>query len=212
MDHRLWVRLSHWIITICFFILTFTGVEIIMVHPRFYWGEVGNDLTPALFEIPISRNYQHGGWEKSVAFYETPNSPISAARTYDIFNQNGWGRSLHFLTAWLLVTTGILYIITGLITGHFRFRMPAQYNRLQRLTYIAVIFLMFPLMMLTGVSMSPAVAAGFPFLLDIFGGVQSARTLHLFSSIILELFLAGHFIMVVISGLKQQIIAMTIGR
>src|SRR5690348_6458879 len=121
--HFLWVRVSHWVITLSFFVLVFTGVEILMVHPRLYWGEVGNDLTPALIELPISRKHQHGGWQKRVAFFDDNPSIVSASRTFDIFNENGWGRSLHFLSAWLLVITGILYVITGVFTGHFRTRM-----------------------------------------------------------------------------------------
>ena len=66
--HRRWVKSSHWIVTLSFLVLAFTGFEMIMVHPRFYWGEVGNDLTPALFELPVSRNYKHGGWEQPVPF------------------------------------------------------------------------------------------------------------------------------------------------
>src|ERR1041385_8694967 len=121
--HSLWVRISHWIITIAFFSLVFTGVEILMVHPRLYWGEVGNDLTPALIELPISRNYKHGGYEKKAAFFDNNPSIVSASRTYKIFNQNGWGRSLHFLSAWILVITGGIYLIMGIFTGHFRRRM-----------------------------------------------------------------------------------------
>lgn len=238
--HRWWVRIAHWVITLSFFALVFTGIEILMVHPRLYWGEVGNDLTPALFELPISRNYKHNGWEKSTAFFDNAHSPVSASRTYDIFNQNGWGRSLHFLSAWILVITGLMYLITGFFTGHFRHRIwptlkelsprilykdiiahlkfrsvsttPANYNLTQRLSYAVVIFLLFPLMMLTGLTMSPAVTASFPGLLDFFGGLQSARTIHFFTSLLLELFLIVHFMMVIISGFKQQLKAMTIGK
>ena len=61
--HRHWAKTSHWIVTLSFLTLAFSGFEILMVHPRLYWGEVGNDLTPALFELPISRNHQHGGMD-----------------------------------------------------------------------------------------------------------------------------------------------------
>jgi thiosulfate reductase cytochrome b subunit len=238
--HRWWVRLSHWLVTLSFFGLAFTGIEILMVHPRLYWGEVGNDLTPALVDLPISRNYKHGGWEKKTAFFNADSSPVSASRTYDIFNQNGWGRSLHFLLAWILVITGVVYVITGFFTGHFRSRIwpklrelsprsiykdlvahvrfnasvttPAQYNLTQRLSYAFVIFLLFPGMLVTGLTMSPAVTAAFPFLLDLFGGLQSARTIHFFTSITLELFLIVHFTMVIISGFKRQILAMTVAK
>ena len=63
IPHKTWVKGTHWIITLSFLALVFSGFVILMCHPRLYWGEVGNDLTPALFEPPVSRNYQHGGWE-----------------------------------------------------------------------------------------------------------------------------------------------------
>src|SRR6187401_3495617 len=118
--HTRWVKTSHWIVTLSFLTLAFTGFVILMVHPRLYWGEVGNDLTPALLELPISRNYHHNGWDKPIPFFESSSSPISASRTFDIFNQNGWGRSLHFLAGWLLVLPGAVYLMAGIFTRHFR--------------------------------------------------------------------------------------------
>jgi Ni,Fe-hydrogenase I cytochrome b subunit len=173
IQHKGWVRLSHWIITLSFLALAYTGVVILMAHPRLYWGEAGNDLTPALMELPISRNYKHGGYEDRTPFFQEAGAPITASRTYDIFNKNGWGRSLHFLSAWILVVTGLLYLIAGAITGHFRSRMwpkrsefsfkqfvndilghirmqipsasdTAQYNLLQKWSYLAVIFFLLP--------------------------------------------------------------------
>src|SRR5688572_2426891 len=94
--HARWVALSHWILTLSLLTLAVSGVLILMVHPRLYWGEVGDDLMPALVELPISRNHQHGGWSGRTPFFETAAGPISASRTFAIFNQNGWGRSLHF--------------------------------------------------------------------------------------------------------------------
>ncbi len=239
--HNRWVKSSHWIVAVSFFALVYTGFVILMSHPRLYWGEVGNDLTPALFELPISRNYKHGGWEKSQAFYANANSPISASRTYDIFNKNGWGRSLHFLSAWLLVITGIVYLLAGILNGHFRknfwpgrdeltfqnfwrdmvnhIRMQKpvpvdgpKYGLLQKFAYLLVVFLLLPLIALTGLSMSPAITAAFPFLLKLFSGFQSARTIHFFAAIALELFLIIHLLMVILSGFKRQMIAMTFGK
>ena len=80
--HTRWARISHWIVTANFLALALSGFVILMCHPRLYWGEVGNDLTPALFELPISRNYQHGGWEESVPFFADTGFPVSAIRTY----------------------------------------------------------------------------------------------------------------------------------
>src|SRR5262249_48758389 len=84
-----WVKTTHWLVTGSFLTLAVSGFVILMAPPRLYWGETGNDLTPALLELPISRNHQHGGWDKREPFFAGVNSPISANRTYDIFNQNG---------------------------------------------------------------------------------------------------------------------------
>jgi thiosulfate reductase cytochrome b subunit len=240
LQHSLWVRISHWIVTLSFLFLAFTGFEILMVHPRLYWGEVGNDLTPAWIELPISRNYKHNGYENKSAFFARENSPVSASRTYDIFNENGWGRSLHFLSAWFLVSTGLLYLIGGIFSGHFknyiwprlkelspallrkdiadhaRMQIPVatpgpHYGVLQKLSYALVIFFVLPVAVMTGFTMSPAISAAYPFLLTLFGGAQSARTIHFFTSVALELFLFVHVLMIIKSGFKQQIRYMTLG-
>ena len=118
--HARWVRISHWIGTVSILTLAFTGFVILMAHPRLYWGDVGNDLTPALLELPISRNYQHRGFDKPTPFFQDAASPVTASRTYQIFNQNGWGRSLHFLAAWCLALLGVMYVLAGIFGGHFR--------------------------------------------------------------------------------------------
>ena len=234
--HPAWMRIAHWIITISFFALVYSGVEILMVHPRLYWGNAGNDLTPALFELPISRNYHHNGWDKVQPFFKNSSSPVSASRTYDIFNQNGWGRSLHFLSGWLLVLTGLFYLLAGIFTGHFKDRLiprkndfdtrlwatdfvhhfrkipvtaDGRYGLLQKYTYLGVISGLFPLVIMTGFTMSPAITAACPFLLKMFFGAQSARTIHFFVSFALVLFLLAHVVMVARSGFKKQMRSMT---
>ncbi len=240
LGHARWVRVSHWIVTLSVAALAFTGVEILMVHPRLYWGEVGNDLTPALVELPISRNHRHGGWTAPAAFFAGDASAVSASRTFEIFNQNGWGRSLHFLAGWALVVTGLLYLLIGVLGGHIgRHLVPPaaqrtlaharseiadhlglriapatggpDYGLLQRLAYLAVVFVMLPLTALTGLTMSPAIAAAFPILLATFGGHQSARTIHFVAFLGLMLFVGAHVAMVVLSGFRRQLRAMTIG-
>jgi len=238
--HARWVRVSHWILAASVLTLAVSGFEILMVHPRLYWGKAGNDLTPALFELPISRNYQHGGWARPVSFVPGTNPIVSAARTYDIFNQNSWGRSLHFLAAWFLVITGLFYLLAGLLSGHlWRHLVPRlkelapghlrqdvaahlhlpfpravagpPYGVLQKLSYAGVVLIALPLMTITGLAMSPAVTAAYPGLLDLFGGSQSARTIHFFMFAVLVLFLFVHLAMVMLTGFRRQMHAMTFG-
>jgi thiosulfate reductase cytochrome b subunit len=238
--HARWVRICHWIATASIFTLGVTGFVILMAHPRLYWGDVGNSLTPALLELPISRNHQHGGWVARAAFFDAPGSPVSANRTYDIFNQNGWGRSLHFLAAWFAAVSGLVYLLAGLAGGHFRrylfprggelapgvvladvvghlrLRIPKAtggpgYGVLQKCVYCAVVFIALPVSVLTGLAMSPAVAAGYPFLRVLFGGFQSARTIHFLAFVALVMFVVAHVVMVVKSGFKRQMRGMTVG-
>lgn len=238
--HRRWVRLSHWILAASVLTLAVTGFIILMAHPRLYWGAVGNDLTPAFLELPISRNYQHGGWEAGTAFFSHAGSPVTASRTYDILNQNGWGRSLHFLAAWFLVATGAIYVLAALFSGHLwrdllpraheltprllwqdlvihlrrRATQPAAagppYNLLQKCAYSGVVLIALPMMLVTGLSMSPAVNAAFP-LADAFGGSQSARTVHFFFFLLLVLFVTAHIVMVILSGFRRQLRGMILG-
>ena len=209
--HPVWVRLAHWITTVSVATLAYTGVVILMAHPRLYWGDAGNDLTPALIELPISRNYKHGGFDDRARFFDDRVAPVTASRTYNIFNKNGWGRSLHFLAAWCLVVPGVAYVIAGTAGGHFRRRFFGGYGRWQGVTYTLVVFVAAPLIVLSGLAMSPAVTAAFPFLLRVFGGQQSARTIHFVTFVALSLFVIGHVVMVLRSGARQQLRAMTVG-
>ena len=87
-----------------------------------------------------------------------------------------------------------------------------QYGLLQKCAYCTVIFLVLPLAAVTGLAMSPAITATYPFLSAMFGGVQSARTIHFFASVVLLLFLIVHVWMVIKSGFKHQMRAMTLGK
>ncbi|MES1256961.1 MAG: hypothetical protein ABUS51_00970, partial [Acidobacteriota bacterium] len=102
--HTALVRVTHWITALAFLALLLSGVEILLSHPRFYWGETGNVLTPALFSLPL------------------PASRSSVATGYGFVlpDQNGWSRYLHFQAAWAAVLTGIVYGIAGVFTRHFR--------------------------------------------------------------------------------------------
>jgi len=219
------VRLTHWLTVIAFFALLVSGAEIVISHPRFYWGEVGNVMTQPLFSLHI------------------PSSRETVPTGYGFVmpDQNGWSRSLHFQAAWVAVLTGLVYGIWSLWTGHFRENiLPAKtggvlravgqvianyihrappdpseahsYNAAQRIAYLSVIFLLFPLVIWTGLAMSPAFDAALPWTVDLLGGRQSARTLHFFVSAALVLFLLIHVTMIVLAGFKTRTHAMITGR
>ena len=222
--HAAIVRVTHWLTVIAFFALLLTGVEILISHPRFYWGEAGNIHTKPLFRIPIPAS----------------RSTVPTGYGYVLPDQNGWSRYLHFQSAWLVVLTGLLYFAYGMVSGHFRrnlfparsdvpggamravirqhlrlARPPASeawsYNVLQRLTYLAVVFVLFPLVIWTGLAMSPAIAAAFPGAVSSLGGQQSARTIHFFVSVLLTLFAAVHVAMVILAGFGSRTRAMITG-
>jgi thiosulfate reductase cytochrome b subunit len=223
--HSALVRVTHWITTLCFLALLVSGAELVISHPRFYWGETGNVLTTPLFKlhIPSSRALVPTGYG------------------YVLPDQNGWSRYLHFQAAWIAVVTGLLYIISILFTGHLRknllpraadfswrafwtsivsrlrFKRPSDaeawsYSVLQRLTYLCVIFVLFPLVIWTGLAMSPAFVSAVPATVTLLGGQQSARTIHFFVSLALLLFLLVHVVMVCLAGFRSRMRAMITGR
>jgi thiosulfate reductase cytochrome b subunit len=223
--HSALVRVTHWITALCFFALLVSGLEIVVSHPRFYWGETGNVLTTPLFKLPIPSS--------------RPLVPTGYG--YVLPDQNGWSRYLHFQAAWVVVLTGLLYAISGWFTGHFRksllprrtdlswrafstsiashlrFERPSEaeawsYNVLQRLSYLFVIFVLFPLIIWTGLAMSPAFVSAFPASVTVLGGQQSARTIHFFVSVALVLFLLVHVVMICVAGFRSRMRAMITGR
>jgi thiosulfate reductase cytochrome b subunit len=222
--HAAFVRVTHWITVISFFALLISGVEIVISHPRFYWGETGNVMTPPLFQIPIPAS----------------RAMVPTGYGYVLPDQNGWSRYLHFEAAWAVVLTGLVYALSGLCTGHFRnnlFPAPADwtwpafrgviakhlrlappeeaealsYNVLQRATYLMVIFVLFPLVIWTGLALSPAFDSAVPAAVNALGGRQSARTLHFFVSGFLLLFLVVHIAMLVLTGFRIRMRAMITG-
>jgi thiosulfate reductase cytochrome b subunit len=223
--HSAFVRATHWVTTLCFIALLVSGIEILISHPRFYWGETGNVLTAPLFKIPIPSS----------------RALVPTGYGYVLPDQNGWSRYLHFQAAWALVLTGLLYAIFSLVSGHLRknllpgkaelswrllsteianhlrFKRPSEseawsYNVLQRLTYLFVIFVLFPLVIWTGLAMSLGFVSAFPASVTLLGGQQSARTIHFFVSVALVLFLLVHVVMVCLAGFRSRTRAMITGK
>jgi thiosulfate reductase cytochrome b subunit len=210
LRHARTVRITHWVNFLSFVALTVSGIGILTAHPRFYWGETGFFDTPAAFELPFE------------------------AILEDLYIR-AWGRQVHFMAAWAAVLNGVVYVAWGLATGHFRFRFvpgreqlawnsikavvgrhlrlqnPAEesgYNVLQKFAYSAVVFGLLPLVILSGLTMSPGVTAAFPQLFTLFGGRQSARTIHFILAVVLVLFGAMHVFMTFLAGFRRSVGAM----
>ncbi len=134
------------------------------------------------------------------------------------------GRVIHFFFAWLLVGTLLAWLVASFVNGHLRrdlaptvddirrlprdvadharlrFHHLREYNTLQKLTYGVVLFVLFPLMILTGTAMSPGGDALLPFLPDLLGGRQTARTIHFIVMALLVLFFVVHIVMILAAG------------
>ena len=189
-----------------------SGIGILVSHPRLYWGETGSLGTESLIDLPI---------------------PF-------IIGPSVWNRPIHFFFAWMLVLTGLVYVAGGVITRHFRTNLlPAgadlrwnrlmgdvtahvrwtrpraqaawTYNVVQRLTYLAVVFVLGPAILWTGLAMSFGVTSVFPTLATVLGGHQSARTLHFVGVAALLVFAIVHVIMVYRAGFWANVRAMVTG-
>jgi thiosulfate reductase cytochrome b subunit len=222
--HARFVRITHWLVAMAFFALLLSGGEILLSHPRLYWGEIGNVNTTPLFTIPV------------------PSSRATVPTGYGFVlpDQNGWSRYLHFQAAWLAWFAGVAYALIGARTGHFRrnlvpaaadrswralraaiaehlrfaastFSDPGSYNALQRIAYLVVVFVLFPLVIWTGLAMSPGFTAVVPASVTLLGGRQSARTLHLFIAIALVVFTLVHVAMIIFTGFRARMRAMVTG-
>ena len=148
------------------------------------------------------------------------------------------GRRWHFFFAWILVLNGLVYVIYGLLSGHtwrdlvpsteqlkalprsvwnhIRLQFPKgeeakHYNVLQKLSYLIIIFGVLPVLILAGLTMSPALNAAFPGVLELFGGRQSARTMHFLAATALVAFVIVHVVMVLVSGAYNNIRSMING-
>jgi len=206
------VRITHWIVVLSVVGLFASGIRILESHPRLYWGETGSVGTESLIDLPI---------------------PF-------IIGPSVWNRPTHFFFAWILVLAGLTYVAGGFVTHHFRHDLlPAKtdlrwnriagavsehlrwkrrsanaastYNVVQRLTYLAVVFAVFPGILWTGLAMSFGVTSVFPILATAVGGHQSARTLHFVFVSLLVLFLLVHVLMIWLAGFWSNVRAMITG-
>ena len=218
--HSYNARICHWIMALSFFYLLYSGIMIFLHFPELYWGKVGFQGYPAIFRLE--------DWG------------ISWERAEELGDRR-WGRNYHYMFAWVFVLNGIIFLawnawqkkfyrkmlpshdqltlvnLTSETKKHIRFKPHTgseakRYNLLQKLTYLVVLFLLFPFMIISGFAQMPAFTAIAPELIDMFGGRQTARTLHVICSVLLSVFVIVHLVEIVVEGLVNQIRSMITGK
>ena len=213
--HPAWVRVAHWLNVVAVVVLLMSGLNILAAHPHLYWG-LRSTFADPWFSPPAVP-----AWAMI-----PPGRDLAQARHW------------HFLFAWVFVANGLIYLLLGFATGRFgrrlwptgrdlrqvwpsviehaRFHFPKDerartYNVLQKLTYVAMTLVVLPMMLVTGLSMSPGFNAIGGLLLELMGGRQSARTLHFISAGLIVVFIVVHVGLVVWTGLGNNLRAMTVG-
>jgi thiosulfate reductase cytochrome b subunit len=257
--HPLVVRLWHWLTAATVAGLLFTGFNILNVHPRLYWGEVGNAHTMPIIALESTET---GGPRPGT--HPAPTALRVGARRWDVTGhlgtvldagedglyfmivatpeswQFGAMRAWHFVCAWILFLTWAGYGVYLLLGGrlrrtllpaaqqltaraivkdlwdHLRLHRPRgesarHYNLLQKVSYLVVLFALVPLIVLSGLTMSNAVTARFPELYALFGGRQSARTVHALCAALLCVFAFVHIAQVFVAGFVNEVRSMIKG-
>ena len=206
------------------------------------WLEIGSDATSGYLRVgtlEVTTTGLLGRWTDSEGQVRRRAFPgwATIPSRYDLAGARQW----HFAFAWLLVVPGLLYWLWGIaarhvqrdlaptrqeltprhvwrnIKDHARLRFARgeelhRYNILQKASYLGVIFLLLPLAVLTGLAMSPAMDAAWPWLIDLFGGRQSARSLHFIAAMLILAFIIVHLLMVLLAGPINELRSMITGR
>jgi thiosulfate reductase cytochrome b subunit len=240
--HRLVTRLWHWTNALSVFVMLMSGLMIFNAHPHLYWGQYGAnydhswlEITPGHLRIGSLIVATHG--LIGIAPLEAFPHWITIPSSYSLADAREW----HFAFAWLLVVPGLLYWAWGFARRHFqrdltpsvaelkpahiahdiaqhaRLRFPTgeaarHYNILQKLAYLSVLFVLLPGVVLTGMTMSPGIDAAWPWLLHLFGGRPSARSIHFICAMGLAFFIVVHLVMVVLAGPFNEVRSMITGR
>ncbi len=214
--HRLSTRLWHWTNAVTVIVMLMSGLTISNAHPRLYWGQYGANFDAAWLTLP-----RFPGWATIPTGYN-----LALARQW------------HFAFAWVLAFGLLFYLVRSLWNGHFRrdialstkevapshliedikqhlrfqFETPGGgYNPLQKIAYSSVLFVLLPGLILTGLTMSPGMNAVLPWLLDIFGGRQSARSIHFLCASGIAIFIVVHLLLVILAGPINEVRSMISG-
>jgi thiosulfate reductase cytochrome b subunit len=216
LRHRAPLRWMHWINLACMLALLGSGLQVFNAHPALYWGQVSD------FARPLLAPGKFPDWA-----------------TIPGYQSLALGRRWHFFFAWLWVVNGACYLAWSLASRHLRddlamrgrdwraiprsivehlcFHHPVgdaalRYNPLQKLAYLGVVFVLAPLAVLTGLSMSPQLDSLLGWWLALVGGRQSARSIHFAVMALFVLFALVHVLMVVYAGPLNEMRSMLSGR
>ena len=212
--HTMGTRLWHWVNAVSLVVLFMSGLNISNAHRHLYWGEWG--FAPEQAWLHVAR---FPGWATIPGYYS-----LASARDW------------HIVFAWVFGLSLLLFIVAALLNGHLRrdivpgreeWRPAAiradlaahlrlrfssgRYNFLQKTSYAFVIFLLLPLMIVTGMAMSPGMDAAWPFLSQMFGGRQSARSIHFIVAWALFAFTVGHVVLVLLNKPLRNLLSMITG-
>lgn len=213
--HRLITRIWHWINALAVLVMIPSGLMIFNAHPRLYWGNYGANFDQAWLKLP-----QWPGW-------------LTLPSTYDLAGARHW----HQFFALVLAFSLLVYLLWSLANRHLqrdlrirraelnaahvvedleahwqmRFHDPADpraYNLFQKLSYAVVLFVLLPLLILTGLALAPGM---WPWIADMFGGRQSARSLHFIAMALTSIFVVVHLTLVILAGPINEVRSMITG-
>jgi thiosulfate reductase cytochrome b subunit len=230
LDYPVWLRATHFFNFLLLSLLVRSGLEILSAHPRLYWND---HCTPGSEWLKLTKKqrFKDRLWTASDEETSFP-SAIALPGHANL----GLGRHWHFLAdlCWLL--TGLVYVAMLFITPEWRRLIPTSwqifpdawramlsylsfhivetpggYNALQQLSYAGIVFLLAPFSIATGVAMSPAVAARFPWYIRIFHGRQGARSLHFLALCTFIVFFIGHVTIVALHGFRMELARIVLG-
>lgn len=229
----LWLRIAHLINVLCITLLIRSGIQILMDHPKLYWND---NTTPGSEWIKFTKKVMPK--DKLWTSMDEAEGISPLIGLPGGFHNLGQGRRWHFLTAMVWVINGVIYVILLFITGEWRRLIPTSlsifpgawhslltylsfhipplsefhpYDPLQQLTYMTIVFILSPLMIVTGMAMSPAIAARYPWYPKLFGGRQAARSIHFLGFVTMILFTLVHLILVIVVHGSQNIQNIVLG-
>lgn len=214
--HGLITRLWHWLNLLCVVVLFMSGLTISNAHPRLYWGEWGFAKGQEWLAVP-----RFPDWMTIPGHYS-----LSMARDWHILMV--WPFALGLLVMWIAMLVN-RHFVRDIVTRPVEWRPNAiwrdvvehlrlnfdhagsKYNFLQKLAYGLVLGVFLPMMILTGISISPGLEPTFGWLVELFGGRQSARSFHFIFAFAIAGFFVVHVLLVLLSGPMRQIRDMITG-